>query len=471
MIKFGTSGFRAIMGDQFTKENVKKIAYGICKYAEENGIENGKIVVGFDNRFMSEMYAKWLIEVLSCKFHIKFFIDSVPSPLISFESKTADFGVMITSSHNPYFYNGIKIFERGGFECTDNITSQIANHANNINENEIETIDYIEALEKGVVEKTTDIDPYINSILSQVNEDLISNSKIKVLINCMHGSSYQSLNKIINRLNLKKAEFINFDIDPYFEYSTPAPYVHRLEKQAEKVVNEHYDIGFALDGDGDRFSLIDSNGKVYDCTAVAPVIYAFALENKNISGGFVKNYAFSNLAKKIANAHNEQCYEAKVGFKCIGEILKEGNSYMGAESNGISLATHVSSKDGVLACALIIEAIIISKCSFGELLEDIQTRYNFKSSCIEREYPISSEKKAEIINAISNKNPLPSFENLNIVDIFNQEGLKLIFENDTWCMIRLSGTEPAVRTFAEMPTLEQAEEVLDILESFYNLKL
>ena len=138
MIKFGTSGFRAVMGEGYTKESVQRIAYGICKYAEQLGIKDGKVVVGFDNRFMSDMYAKWAIEVLATQFKVKFFVNPVHTPLVSFETTNCDFGIMITSSHNPYYFNGVKLFGRGAYECNDNVTKVVADFANEADIDKIE---------------------------------------------------------------------------------------------------------------------------------------------------------------------------------------------------------------------------------------------------------------------------------------------------------------------------------------------
>lgn len=469
MIKFGTSGFRAVMGEEFTKENVQRIMFGVCEYAKKKNIKNGKIAIGFDNRFMGEMYAKWAIEVLALQFNVKFFISSVPTPVISFETYNCDFGVMVTSSHNPFYYNGIKLFGQGANELADDVTAEICEYANSVNYQDIQTIKYCEALEKGKVEKTEDISAYVNSILKLVDENALNGSKIKILINTMHGSGYNALKQIVDKLNLKKVDFINENVDPTFENSSPAPYPRNLTKQAQLVVDEHYDCGFAIDGDADRFTFIDSTGEIYDCGYVAPIIYEYLVTVKGKKGAFVRNSAFSNLSTKIVEKLNEEMVITKVGFKCIGEEFAKRECVLGSETNGIAIKEHVGSKDGVVVCAVLIDMLSYYGKTFGEILKERQEELNFKSSMVETEYKITSEEKQEIINKMANLEKMPKFSN-KVVGYYNEEGFKYIFDKDYWVMIRLSGTEPKVRAFAEMPTVEDCEKVIAELEEFYNLK-
>lgn len=470
MIKFGTSGFRAIMGEEFTKESVQRTVYGVCKYAKKHRIKEGKVVVGFDNRFMSEIYAKWAIEVLAKHFQVKFFINPVLTPLVSFETKDCDFGIMITSSHNPYYFNGIKLFGRGAYECNDVITTEISQYANEVDYKDIEKIDYNSALEQGKVEKSINYEVYKQSLYKYVDVEMLKNAKCKVLINPMHGSSIEILKQVINEIGLKRCDFMCDNVDPYFGGSSPVPSETNMKKQCELVVQGKYDFGFAFDGDGDRFSFIDGDGTYYDCSFVAPLVYDFLISKKNMHGAFVRNYAYTNLVQKIANKYNEQVVNAKVGFKNIGDAFAQNDCLIGAETNGLALNGHVASKDGIIACLLVLEMLTESGKSFKELLEDKQKEFNFKSIVVERAYKIDEDKKQQIDEITKTQELFPKeiagYKALNYVNI---EGLKLVFDNDYWCQIRLSGTEPAVRIFAEMPDHETCDKVLDGLKDFFKL--
>ena len=470
MIKFGTSGFRAVIGEDYTKENVQRIAYGVCEYAKAHKIKNGKVVVGFDNRFMSEMFAKWAIEVLATTFTIKFFVNPVHTPLVSFETKDCDFGIMITSSHNPYYFNGVKIFGRGAYECTDDITTEIAQYANAVEYSEIKKLDYNSALEQGKVEKSVDYENYKKSLFTFVDATKIQNSKCKILINTMHGSACEIIKEILNEIGLKRVDYMCDDIDPYFDHSSPMPSESNMQEQSKLVVEGKYDFGFAFDGDGDRFSYIDKDGTYYDCSFVAPIIFDYLVGEKQMQGAFVKNYAFTNLSRKIADKYNQQVIEAKVGFKSIGDVFAKHDCLMGSETNGLALNGHITSKDGVIAALLLLEILSQKGKSFGELLKEKQQEFNFVSVVLEKPFKIDENKRKEIDEITHNIEKFPkALGEYKVESYVYEEGLKLIFANGYWCMIRLSGTEPAVRIFAEMPDHEQCEICIEKMKNYFKI--
>ena len=205
MIKFGTSGFRGIIGDNFTKESVKKVAYAICELAKDENMKKPEVVIGYDNRFMSQDYAKWVGEVLSTTMKVKFYSISVPTPLVCFETKNMDFGIMITASHNPYNYNGIKVFLRGGRDCDDEKLRKIEKTANKVKVESIKSENFDDAIKSGKIVLANDIKKYCDSILNFVNIKTIQKSNIRVLVNAMHGNSTGCIKYLLNKLknNLK----------------------------------------------------------------------------------------------------------------------------------------------------------------------------------------------------------------------------------------------------------------------------
>lgn len=470
MIKFGTSGFRAIIGDGFTKENVQRIGYGVAMYAKSIKIKKPTVCVGYDNRFMSETFTKWLIEALAEYCEVKFFVNPVSTPVISFESKSCDFGLMVTSSHNQYYYNGIKIFMRGAFECNDEQASKIAKYANNANLEDIKTIEFNTALENGKIQKTLDYTSYLNSIYSCIDVGKLKKSKLRVLVNTLHGSSIEILKKMCEDLELKKVDFMKSERDVFFENISPAPDKHIILDQAEIIKQGNYDLGLAVDADGDRFSLIDKDGEVYDCEFFAPVLYDYLLSKKGERGAFVKNHALTALADKIAQKYEQKCISSKAGFKNIGDFFKVQDCLIGAESNGISYSPHISCKDGIMACALCLEMITSTEKSFGELLSEVKNKYNFESYCDKQAYNISLEQKEQIIKKLFEDKQRPKFKGLKIVSENAEEDLKLYFEDDYWCVVRFSGIESMIRISAELPTQESLDMVMDEMRSFLNLK-
>ncbi|MCI5797663.1 MAG: hypothetical protein MR024_03495 [Firmicutes bacterium] len=463
MIKFGTSGFRGIIGEDFTKENVQKIAYALSKYFEEEKIKKPSVVIGYDNRFMSETFAKWLGETLS-SLDVKVFLydHSVPSPVISYMTKIANLGLMITASHNPYMYNGIKIFERPAKEVDDVFCARIEKWAN-------EDINIQNLLDKkhtsAKIEFISDISEFCESILSFVDINATKKCKFKILFNAMNGNSTECLQYLFKRMGIKNFEYMNVNRDVLFRGILPAPYKKNLDDQVKKLKDEKFDLGIALDGDGDRISVIDSKGKVLDCNFILPVLYYYFVKFKGYKGGIVKNTALSNLSVKLAKVFNDACYDAKVGFKHIGKILSTTDAFLGGESNGIAFKKHIYSKDGLVVTALLIGLMAESGKTIDELLKEIQKLTKFKSEVIEYAYPISAKQKEKISKMlfIDKKSPKLTKKILNIV---GENEYKMIFENDYWATIRFSGTENVVRIFAEQENLKTCEKIIGELEKF-----
>ena len=469
MIKFGTSGFRGIMGDNFTKENVQKIAFAIDKIIKTEKIKKNKIIIGYDNRFMSIDYAKWIAEVLAVNLKVELYEFAVPTPLVCHRAKGVGFGIVLTASHNPYMYNGIKIFTSAGKEIDDTFASKVEKFAN-LENVEIKTLDYNVAVAKGKIVLTNDIETYCNSILNFVDAKKVARSKIKVLANAMHGNSVKSLKYLFDKIKLKNYEIMNTEIDPYFEHKLPAPYFYNLTEQASRVVKEGFDLGVALDGDSDRFSLIGKSGKVYDCNYVVAVLYYYYITKKGYTGSVVKNKALSNLVGIVATKSGKKSYDANNGFKNIAPLLEGTDAFIGAESNGIAFKEHILSKDGIFACMAVIDALVSLKKSFEEVLEEITKKFNFKSYTKEFAYNINEKQRASIIKLFENNKKRHGFDKLNLEGTDFSEGYKFLYENGYWGMVRFSGCEPVVRIFSEMPTEELCDEMIKTYEDFIGVK-
>lgn len=469
MIKFGTSGFRGIIGDNFTKENIQKIGYAISKYFEEENIKSPSVVIGYDHRFMSDMFAKWLSETCA-SYGIKVYLydHSVPSPVISYMTKIADLGLMITASHNPYYYNGIKIFQKPAKEVDDVFCSRIekwANESININS---QTFDILK--NEGKIEYISDISDYCENILKYVNLEATKNCNFKIIYNAMNGNSTECLNYLLKKIGIKNFTGININKDPYFRGILPAPYKNNILDQVEKLKEEKFDFGVALDGDGDRITIIDSNGKILDGNFILPILYYYFVKFKNYKGGVVKNTALSNLVVKLTKLFDDNCYDAKVGFKNIGKILSTTDAFLGGETNGVAFKNHIYSKDGLVVTALLISLMAESGKTIDEILKELQLQTNFTSEVIEYAYPISASKKAEISNMLFVDKKVPTLSK-QIIKIVGEGEYKILFENDYWATIRFSGTENVVRIFAEQENLDACEKIILELENFIGVSV
>lgn len=463
MVKFGTSGFRGIIGETFTKENIQKLAFALKKINEKLNFK--KATIGFDNRFMSPTFAKWFLEAFYSKnVEINFFSQSVPSPLISFESKNS-IGIMITASHNPYEYNGIKIFINQ--REIDNETAKELENLINTENVEIFTTNFFEIEKQNNFHYTKNIDNYCDNILKLIDKNKIDR-KLKVCYNNMHGSAIACVKNIFDKLELK-CTILNENVDPYFSYRLPCPYKENLSEQVNFMLENNFDIGFAVDGDGDRFCAIDKNGKLFDCNYIMAILYYYLLKNKNYSGDIILDVATTSLIKKVAKHFGYNAIYSLHGFKNIGENILKNNAFMGGESNGIAFKKHLLSKDGVVLIPLILEIISETKLGLTEIVNKLEKELNFTSFIIEQNFTISENEKQELYEKIFVNKFVPNLSE-KIVEVSYFDGLKIMFENDYWVCVRFSGNEPVLRIFIEESSKEKANKTLEELIKCFNLR-
>ncbi|MBR2220794.1 MAG: hypothetical protein IJ975_01485 [Clostridia bacterium] len=464
MIKFGTSGFRGVIAQNFTKENVQKVAFALAKTHKSEGT----IPLGFDNRFMGCHFAKWVAEVLvAYGFKVKFFETSVPSPLIAFETANNPFGIIITASHNPYYYNGIKLFKTGGREFTAEENARLEKIANRAKK--IKTLDFDVAKKSRQIVCTKSLSAYQNAVLKNVDKSALKAIQKPFIINAMGGSSAHCLNDLISKLGAN-AKVINAHVNPNFGFGLPAPYQGNLGDQMAEIKAQKAGFGFALDGDGDRVSFLDENGKFYDCNYIAALVYD-NLCQKGAPCDFVKNCAMTGLIDKIAAAHNQKVIIAKTGFKHTAQkMLENPNAFLGAESNGIAFANHLLFKDGIFAGLKIAGIIAQNQRPLSKQIQALKKKYNYPCEVLEFAYPHTDSQRAFIQKTLFEEKRLPKSLGLKVESVSYDDGLKITYENGYWGVLRFSGNENVIRLFAEMPTQEMAEKMIAEYEKLIRLK-
>ena len=464
MIKFGTSGYRGIIGDSFTKENVQRVAFAVTQVMTSDDV----IPIGFDNRFMGKFFAEWFAEVLTAYGKkVKFFTKPMPSPLIAFETKEKEFGFIITASHNPYYYSGIKAFQRGGRELTKEQNEKLAKLANKVKEHKIKTLTLLEAEARGLVTYSDDIKPYCDSVISKLDSTRLKTSKIVGVFDAMNGSSVECTKYIAKKLGIT-LQFLRANIDPNFGFSLPAPYEKNLDGVASLVAkSEKATFGFAFDGDGDRASFVDENGVFYDCNYISAVVYDYVISSTPCD--FVKNCAMTALIDKIAEVNNRQVFLAEVGFKNTAEqMLKNDGVLIGAESNGMAFKDNILFKDGIFLAFYVAQVLAKNKMGLGELIQKTKKKYNYPCQVVEYAYPFNDEERSYIEKVVFKNKILPEVD-LKVVDVSYADGLKITYEGGYWGVIRFSGNENVIRLFAEMPTRKQAEKVIAAYEDLIGL--
>ncbi|MCK5811792.1 MAG: phosphoglucomutase/phosphomannomutase family protein [Clostridiales bacterium] len=468
MIKFGTGGWRVIIGDEFTKQNIQLLGQGLSDLITKNNQQNKPIVIGYDRRFLSDIGAKWISEVLAGNdLSVMFINKNAPTPMIMFEVKRvkACYGIAITASHNPALYNGIKLFTSGGRDASMETTDLLEQAINKVKD--IKIIDYDEGIKKGLIKVIDPFNDYIDKILKLVDNEAIKKAGLKILLDPMYGVSKTCLQTILLTLRCD-LEVINDRHDTLFGGKLPSPSALTLGRLTQLVKEENYDLGIGTDGDADRLGVIDDLGNFIHPNEILVLLYYYLVVYKGWKGDVVRNLATTNLLDDLAKDFGMVCHEVPVGFKHVSSKMEETDAVIGGESSGgLTIRGHIKGKDGIFAASLLVEMISVTKMKISELLQLIYDKYGYRIM-VENAFSFKKDKKVELVNLLYNKKELPSFpfkvKNTNYMD-----GVKVNFENNGWIIARFSGTEPLLRVFAEMPNKEQADEVCQVMKDFLEI--
>ncbi|MGL5343961.1 MAG: phosphoglucomutase/phosphomannomutase family protein [Plesiomonas sp.] len=470
MIHFGTGGWRAFIGEEFTKANVERVSQALANMIKEQGQQDKGFVVGFDRRFLSDKASKWMAQVVAANGIKVYFVKKyAPTPMIMFAAKQLKtaLSACITASHNPADYNGVKVFALGGRDANEIETQQVELLANQLTADDVQTIDFDEAVAQGLIELFDPTNDFIDSIINAIDMEAIKNSHLKVLLDPMHGVSKTCLQTVLisARCDL---DVINDRHDTLFGGKLPSPSAHTLSRLTEMVVEQGYDIGIGTDGDADRLGIIDEKGNFIHPNEILALLYYYMLKYKGWKGSVVRNVATTHLLDKIAASFGEQCYEVPVGFKHISAKMEEQDSLIGGESSGgLTIRGHIKGKDGIFAASLLVELMSVSGKKLSELLSEIYHEYGYCYTA-EGDCTFKAADKPRLYTKIYTDKALPEFK-YEIDKVSYADGAKVYFKNGGWIIARFSGTEPLLRIFAEMDCKERAEEVLNQMKDFLQI--
>ncbi len=468
-IKFGTSGWRGIIGEEFTLERVRVVIQSIADYIIKEGLKDKGVIVGNDSRFMGEWFAREAVKIFATN-GIKSYLVSreTPTPVISFEilrRKTAG-AVNFTASHNPPEYNGIKFSPNWGGPALPETTRWIENRANEL----LGTISYKESfsfdklIKEGQAEIIDPLPYYIDDIKNKVDFKTIASSQLKVIIDPMYGTARGYIDRVLEDEGLQCKVIHDFR-DPYFGVSAPDPMESNLKEMiAWLKEDKKLFLGVATDGDGDRFGIVDKGGVFIVPNLILAIIYYYLLKFRGMSGGVGRSYATTHLLDRIARKFNQKVYETPVGFKFIGELISNNQIVLGCEeSAGLSIAGHVPEKDGILAALLVIE-IVSKRCMtvtelIKEVFQEVGSLYSErKNFLITPEIKVRFKEKLKSIPS--------SFAGLKVIDKKEIDGVKIYLEKDCWLLFRESGTEPVIRIYAEAEDKETLNMLIDSGKKF-----
>lgn len=469
MIQFGTGGWRAVIGYDFICDNIRLVAAGILKLAREQGKTDKPIIIGYDRRFLSDSAAKWVAEVLAAGgIEVRFLNRSAPTPLIMHTVKDEGFyfGIEITASHNPASYNGIKLIVEEGrdapLETTQRLEQLIAETQS------VEFVEFNEAVAQGkIVYQRNPFNKFIDDILDLLDVAALRERGLRVLFDTMHGSGTYPLQVIFHTVRCT-IDTINLNKDAYFGGMMPAPTEQTLSALSDAVIKEGYDLGIAMDGDGDRLGIVDSNGKYIGANEILCMLYYYLVKYKGWTGPVVRNLATTHMLDKIAESFGEKCYEVPVGFKYISSKIDEVNAVLGGESSGgLTVRGHIHGKDSVYAASLFAEMVSVTGKTPSQIMSELEEAFG-KFIMVEDNLRFAPDYKSVIKNIIMVEKRLPDFGK-EIEKVSYEDGCKVYFADGSFVICRFSGTEPLLRIFAESSTKEAAAKYIAAFREFLEI--
>lgn len=462
MIRFGTGGWRAIIADEFTKENIRLLIAGLCRLMEKEGYGGSRVVLGYDRRFLSKESMFWAAEVLAGHGFRPYVINrSSPTPLIMFTVKQMDtpYGLAITASHNPAIYNGIKIFTHGGKDADQSVTKKIEEQIDTLRPEDVKSIPYAQALAQGLIEEGYPFNEYIDSVLNLVDVKTIQHSRLRIALDPMYGVSDSSLRTILLTCRCDVG-VIHEQHDTLFGGRMPAPSADAVRMLSNYVIENRCDLGLATDGDADRLGVVDEFGNYVHPNTLLVLLYYYLLRYRGWKGACVRNNSTTHLIDRVAADFGEICYEVPVGFKHIsGKMATTGAIIGGESSGGLAVKGHIAGKDGIYASALLVEMLAVTGKTVGQLQKEITEKYG-KLYYEDAAVPTTAEEKPKLLKKVMEGDTLPDFGKA-IDHISKEDGCKVYFTDGSWVICRFSGTEPLLRFAAEANEPRQAKGFIE----------
>ncbi len=463
MIKFGTSGWRGIIGEDFTFENVRIAMQGVANYLKKSGQKGNGVVVAYDTRFLSEKFALEASKILAFN-GIQAYLCTrdVPTPCVSFETirRRAMGAINFTASHNPPEYNGLKFSTSNGAPALPEVTKQIEREIHAV----AATNERLDVYEKS--ELIEEIDPknrYLNDLKDKIDVEVISKSGLRIAIDSLYGTSRDYLDYFLLEAGVEVKIIHNFR-DPYFGGFSPECNEKNLAELRKVVLDEKFDLGLATDGDADRFGIIDDRNRFVSPNVIIALVALYLKRHRNIPGGLARSVATTHLIDSIARKLDIPLYETPVGFKYIGElILADKIALGGEESAGMSMRRHLPEKDGILACLLVAEMVARTGKRISELTDEMYAEFGFYYS---KRYDMKLTPQLRESLAGKLNDPPREIDGLKVKDVNTTDGVKLIFNDQTWLLFRLSGTEPVARMYAEACSPKDLKHLLDAGKKF-----
>ncbi|MCR8980393.1 phosphoglucomutase/phosphomannomutase family protein [Brevibacillus laterosporus] len=467
-IIFGTDGWRAVMADQFTMENVRTVAKAIACYTEENGWIDRGIIVGYDTRFMGRMFAQEVVRVLTAHSILSFLVsEPTPTPVVAFGVK--HFGVsgavMLTASHNSAEYNGIKYIPEYAGPASPDITQrlEVLIQQIEVSGEQVQTRS-IEEAKNGKLYQPIHLKPHYEAHIRRlIRMDVLQRANLTVVVDAMHGAGSGYMSALLQEAGVT-VKSIREERDPLFGGGLPEPNEHHLAELSRQVLVENADLGVANDGDADRFGVVDRQGRYLSPNEVLTLLTYHMVKNRNGQGKVIRTVATTHQLDRICEHYGLELIETPVGFKYIGAQMLRGNVLIGGEeSGGASILGHIPEKDGILMNLLIAEMCAVEGKSLDEIKADIHRQFGRMYSS---RLDIRFKQKEAFLLRFKEKPP-HTIAGYAVEAIHTQDGFKLLLEGGHWVLIRPSGTEPLLRIYCEATGSEELERLKEAVRDWF----
>ncbi len=463
-ITFGTSGWRAIIADEFTMANVRLVTRAIASVLHEESA-GGSIVVGYDTRFMSERFAAECgAELAAMGLTAYLTTRETPTPTISYaiRTKQARGGINFTASHNPPQYNGMKFSTADGAPALPEVTQRVEKR---IAEMQAGTASFAGTGSAGEVVMLDPREDYLLDLTGKINFGKIAAANLKLAYDPLWGTGRGYLDEVLRR-NGCEVRTVHDYRDVLFGGYSPEPSEKNLAEMRELILTNKLALGISTDGDADRFGFIDRDGTFVSANHILALVLDYLCETRpHWTGGMARSVATTHLVDRVAKHYGRETYETPVGFKFIGEMINEDKIILGGEeSAGLTIKGHFPEKDGILACLLVVEMVAARGASLGEMIESLFHKHGALYS--ERVgIKLTPEVKERLQKRLA-ADPPATIGGWKVTEVNRMDGVKYIFDDGSWLLLRMSGTEPVVRCYAETHSKKDLEVLLETGSQF-----
>ena len=466
-IRFGTDGWRAIVADDFTYENVRAVAQAVAWYLSS---DPRPVVIGHDTRYCAENFAQEVARVLAANEHRVLLLDRpAPTQVSSWTvvARHAAGGVVVTASHNPPEFNGLKYKPDYGGSASPEVVAELERLAERAQHGGTRVMPFEEARERGIVEVVDPLPDYMAQMARMVDLDRLRGAGLRVLHEAMHGAGAGFVHALVGEGGSTTVDELHAERNPGFGGMHPEPIERYMPDAMARMRAGGYDLGIANDGDADRVGIVDERGTFVNQLQVMALLSMYLLEKRGMHGPLVRSLTSTTMVDKLAERFGVEVHELQVGFKYIGPKMTETNAVLGGEeSGGFGFRGHLPERDGILAGLMVASAIVDYGMPLSGVvahLEELVGPHAYDRHDIRLERDGYDERREEMYRRLR-ESPPRDLAGSRVVGTRTDDGFKYLLEDGSWVLVRFSGTEPLLRVYSEAADAGRVQQLIGALE-------